>query len=102
MTAVSNVLNPAVPPINRLMQLAATRIVTAIDILTEQGFVVIGIDFSNGARPTIQVQSCSACAGLIESGEATYYRVSGAGADRSRTGQFKIGEVRVIWIERGN
>ena len=102
MTPISNVLNPTVPPINQLMQLTALRIAAAIETLTEKGFTVIGIEFSNGSKPTIQIQNCADCAKLIENGEATYYRTGGEGANRYRTGQFKLGEVRVLWSERGN
>ena len=102
MTTVFNALNPAKPPINQLMQLTALRIASTIETLTERGFVVIGIEFSNGSRPTIQVQNCAACAELVESGAATYYRTGGSGVNRYRTGQFKVGDVRVLWTERGN
>lgn len=102
MTQTLNAINPAVPPINQLMQLTALRIAAAIETLTEQGFTVIGIEFSNGSKPTIQVQSCAACAELVAKGEATYYRTGGTGTDRYRTGQFKIRDVRVLWTERGN
>lgn len=102
MTAIANALNPAVPPINQLMQLTALRIAAAIETLTGRGFVVVGIEFSNGSKPTIQVQNCAACAELIEKGEATYYRTGVADLGRYRTGQFKIGDVRVLWTERGN
>lgn len=102
MTSSFNARNQGVPPINQLMQLSALRIAAAIESLTEKGFVVIGIEFSNGSKPTIQVQNCAACAELIEKGEATYYRTGGSGTTRYRTGQFKIGDVRVLWSERGN
>lgn len=102
MTSNTNALAPAVPPINQLMQMSALRIAAAIETLTEQGFVVIGIEFSNGSKPTIQVQNSTECAELVEKGEATYYRTGGSGSTRYRTGQFKIGEVRVLWTERGN
>lgn len=102
MTRSFNARNSTVPPINQLMQITALRLAAAIETLTEKGFTVIGIEFSNGSKPTIQVQNCSACAELIEKGEATYYRTGGTGSDRYRTGQFKIGEVRVLWTERGN
>lgn len=102
MNAAFNVFNPATPPINQLMQMTALRIAATIETLTERGLVVVGIEFSNGSRPTIQIQNCAACAELIEKGEATYYRTGGTGSDRYRTGQFKIGEVRVLWTERGN
>lgn len=102
MTPSSSAFNPAVPPINQLMQLTALRIAAAIETLTDKGFVVIGIEFSNGAKPTIQVQNCAACAELVEKGQATYYRTGVSGATRYRTGQFKIGDVRVLWAERGN
>ncbi|KDB09489.1 hypothetical protein LIG30_1461 [Burkholderia sp. lig30] len=98
----SNVLNPTKPPINELMQLTALRIAAAIETLTEKGFTVIGIEFSSGSKPTIQIQSCSACAELIDKDEATYYLTGGSGARRYRTGTFKIGEVRIIWTEKGN
>lgn len=101
MTPSFNALNPAVPPINQLMQLTALRIAAAIETLTQQGFVVIGIEFSNGSKPTIQIQNCAACGDLVKKGEATYYRTGGSGAARYRTGQFKIGDVRVLWSERG-
>lgn len=102
MNAVTNVFNPATPPINQLMQMTALRIAASIETLTERGFTVIGIEFSNGAKPTIQIQSCAECAELIEKGEATYYKTGGSGANRYRVGQFKLGEIRVIWSERGN
>lgn len=102
MTAISNVLNPAVPPINQLMELTALRIASTIGTLTERGFTVIGIEFSNGSKPTIQIQNCAECAQLIANGEATYYRTSGTGSDRHRVGQFKVGQIRVLWDERGN
>ncbi|AOJ10576.1 hypothetical protein [Burkholderia mayonis] len=102
MTSNLNALNPTVPPINQLMQLTALRIAAAIETLTEKGFVVIGIEFSNGSKPTIQVQNSAACAELVGNGEATYYRTGGSGAARYRTGQFKIGDVRVLWTEKGN
>jgi hypothetical protein len=102
MTAVFNALNPAKPPINQLMQLTALRIASTIETLTERGFTVIGIEFSNGSRPTIQIQNCAECAELIEKGEATYYRTGGAGTNRYRTGQFKVGDVRVLWTEQGH
>jgi hypothetical protein len=97
-----NVLNPAVPPINQLMELTALRIAATIGQLTERGFTVIGIEFSNGSKPTIQIQCCAACAELIEKGEATYYRTGGSGAGRYRVGQFKLGEIRVLWNEQGH
>lgn len=102
MTANSNVLNPAVPPINQLMELTALRIAATIGTLTERGFTVIGIEFSNGSKPTIQIQNCTACAELIEKGEATYYRTGGSGSGRYRVGQFKAGEIRVLWNEQGH
>ncbi|KIP19859.1 hypothetical protein KY49_3318 [Burkholderia sp. MSHR3999] len=102
MTLSANAVNPAVPPINQIMQLTALRIAAAIETLTEKGFVVIGIEFSNHSKPTIQVQNCAACAELITNGEATYYRTGVSGVTRYRTGQFKIGDVRVLWTERGN
>jgi hypothetical protein len=97
-----NALNPAVPPINQLMELTALRIASTIGVLTERGFVVIGIEFSNGSKPTIQIQLCAECAELIAKGEATYYRTGGSGSGRYRVGQFKVGEIRVLWNERGN
>ncbi|WP_175992337.1 hypothetical protein [Burkholderia vietnamiensis] len=97
-----NVLNPAVPPINQLMELTALRIAATIGQLTEGGFTVIGIEFSNGSKPTIQIQCCAACAQLIEKGEATYYRTGGTGSGRYRVGQFKVGEIRVLWNEQGH
>ncbi|HZZ04611.1 hypothetical protein [Paraburkholderia sp.] len=102
MTPSFNVFNPAVPPINQLMELTALRIASTIGLLTERGFVVIGIEFSNGSKPTIQIQNCAACGELIEKGEATYYRTGGAGSGRYRVGQFKIGEIRVLWNEQGH
>lgn len=102
MTPNASATNPAVPPINQLMQMSALRIAATIDTLTENGFVVIGIECSNGAKPTIQIQTSAKCAELVERGEATYYRTGGSGEGRYRTGQFKIGTVRVIWSERGN
>lgn len=95
-------VNPIVPPINQLMQLTALRLAAAIQTLTERGFTVIGIEFSNGSKPTIQVQNCAVCADLIDKGEATYYRTGGSGTTRYRTGQFKVGEIRVLWTERGH
>lgn len=102
MTPAVSATNPSVPPINQLMQMSALRIAATIDTLTENGFVVIGIECSNGSKPTIQIQTSAKCADLVEKGKATYYRTGGSGEDRYRTGQFKIGEVRVIWSERGN
>lgn len=99
---MSAVFNPAKPPINQLMQLTALRIASTIETLTERGFTVIGIEFSNGSHPTIQIQSCAACAELIEKGEATYYRTGGTGSSRYRTGQFKVGSIRVLWTEQGH
>ncbi|KUY81982.1 MULTISPECIES: hypothetical protein [unclassified Burkholderia] len=97
-----NALNPAVPPINQLMQLTALRLAATIETLTTQGFTVIGIEFSNGSKPTIQVQNCAICADMVEKGEATYYRTGGSGISRYRTGQFKVGDIRVLWTERGH
>ncbi|HDR9118952.1 TPA: hypothetical protein QDB15_002738 [Burkholderia vietnamiensis] len=97
-----NALNPAVPPINQLMQLTALRLAATIETLTAKGFTVIGIEFSNGSKPTIQVQNCAVCADMVEKGEATYYRTGGSGISRYRTGQFKVGEIRVLWTERGH
>ncbi|WP_257127699.1 MULTISPECIES: hypothetical protein [unclassified Burkholderia] len=102
MTPNFNALNPEVPPINQLMQLTALRLAATIGTLTEKGFTVIGIEFSNGSKPTIQVQNCTACADMVEKGEATYYRTGGSGVSRYRTGQFKVGEIRVLWTERGH
>ncbi len=102
MNSVFNAHDQAKPHINQLMQMAALRIASTIEPLTERGFTVIGIEFSNGSRPTIQIQSCAACAQLIEKGEATYYRTGGSGTSRYRTGQFKVGEVRVLWTEQGH
>ncbi|KUY80115.1 hypothetical protein WS48_16910 [Burkholderia sp. RF7-non_BP1] len=84
------------------MQLTALRLAATIGTLTEKGFTVIGIEFSNGSKPTIQVQNCTACADMVEKGEATYYRTGGSGVSRYRTGQFKVGEIRVLWTERGH
>jgi hypothetical protein len=102
MTPSLNTLNPTVPPINQLMQMTALRIAATIETLTEKGFTVIGIEFSNGSKPTIQIQNCTACVALIESGEATYYRTGGSGAGRYRVGQFKVSDIRVLWTEHGN
>jgi hypothetical protein len=102
MNAVFNALNPATPPINQLMELTALRIAATIGQLTERGFTVIGIEFSNGSKPTIQIQNCATCAELIERGEATYYRTGGTGSGRYRVGQFKVGEIRVLWNEQGH
>ncbi|VWC57459.1 hypothetical protein BLA9940_02599 [Burkholderia aenigmatica] len=88
--------------INQIMQLAALRIASTIETLTERGFVVIGIEFSNGSKPTIQIQTCSDCARMVEAGEATYYRTGIEGNSRYRTGQFKVGDVRVLWTEHGH
>lgn len=99
---MTSVFNAAKPPINQLMQMTALRIASTIETLTERGFTVIGIEFTNGSRPTIQIQNCAACADLVEAGEATYYRTSGSGASRTRTGQFKVGEIRVLWTEQGH
>ena len=46
-----NALNPAVPPINQLMQLTALRLAATIETLTAKGFTVIGIEFSNWRVP---------------------------------------------------
>lgn len=102
MNSVFNAHDQAKPPINQLMQLAALRIASTIETLTDRGLTVIGIEFSNGSRPTIQIQNCAACADMIEKGEATYYRTGGSGVNRYRTGQFKIGEIRVLWTEQGH
>ncbi|CAB3764206.1 hypothetical protein [Paraburkholderia humisilvae] len=102
MMSLSNVFNPPIPPINQLMELTALRIAATIGTLTERGFTVIGIEFSNGSKPTIQIQNCAACAELIEKGEATYYRTGGSGSTRYRVGQFKVGEIRVLWNEQGH
>ena len=102
MTPTIDASQPSIPPINQMMQLTAMRIAATIETLTERGFGVIGIECSNGSKPTIQVQTCAACAEMVEKGEATYYRTGGAGSERYRTGQFKIGDVRVLWSERGN
>ncbi|WP_226377135.1 MULTISPECIES: hypothetical protein [Burkholderia] len=102
MTTNCNALNSPVPPINQLMQLTALRLAATIETLTTQGFTVIGIEFSNGSKPTIQVQNCEVCADMIAKGEATYYRTGGSGVSRYRTGQFKVGEIRVLWTERGH
>ncbi|MDN8050346.1 hypothetical protein QZN20_24025 [Burkholderia multivorans] len=88
--------------INQIMQLAALRIASTIETLTERGFVVIGIEFSNGSKPTIQIQTCAECARMVEAGEATYYRTGIEGNSRYRTGQFKVGEIRVLWTEHGH
>ncbi|WP_396331038.1 hypothetical protein [Burkholderia anthina] len=92
----------SVTDINQIMQLTALRIASTIETLTERGFVVIGIEFSNGSKPTIQIQTCAECAQMIETGDATYYRTGVDGNSRYRTGQFKVGDIRVIWTERGN
>ncbi|WP_244116880.1 hypothetical protein [Burkholderia cepacia] len=88
--------------INQIMQLGALRIASTIETLTERGFMVIGIEFTNSSKQTILVQNCEACADMIEKGEATYYRTGGSGASRYRTGQFKIGKIRVLWMEHGH
>lgn len=93
---------PAVPPINKLMQVTAVKIAITIKTLTDDGFTVIGIEFSSGSKPTIQVQNCPACGQLVERGKATYYRMGGAGMNRYRTGQFQIDGIRVLWTERGH
>lgn len=101
MTPRANETKPK-PPINQLMQMSAMRIAATIETLTEKGFVVIGIECSNGSKPTIQIQDGAQCTELVEKGEATYYRTGVSDSTRYRTGQFKIGEVRVIWTERAN
>ncbi|WP_258180664.1 hypothetical protein [Burkholderia multivorans] len=88
--------------INQIMQLAALRIASTIETLTERGFVVIGIEFSNGSKPTIQIQTCGECARMVEAGEATYYRTGVSDNNRYRTGQFKVGDIRVLWTEQGH
>lgn len=88
--------------INQIMQLAALRMAQAIETLTERGFTVIGMEHSSGMPPTIQVQHCAMCAELVEDGEATYYRTGVDGNHRYRTGQFKVGSIRVLWTEQGH
>ncbi|WP_246797793.1 hypothetical protein [Burkholderia perseverans] len=87
---------------NQEMQLTALRIATTIETLTNRGFTVMSIEHTGGSAPTIQIQSCPACASMIDRGEAVYYCVQGDGATRARKGQFKIDSVRVIWFERGH
>ncbi|RQZ75038.1 hypothetical protein DF052_06980 [Burkholderia glumae] len=84
------------------MQLAALRIAATIETLSERGFTIIGIQHSGGCVPTIQVQGSAECALLIERGDAVYFKSEGEGAARTRSGQFKVGPVRVIWVERGH
>ncbi|RQV04174.1 hypothetical protein DF039_34265 [Burkholderia cenocepacia] len=88
--------------INQIMQLAALRIASTIETLAERGFVVIGIECSNGSKPTIQIQACAECVRMVEAGEATYYRTGGGGNSRYRTGQFKVSSIRVLWTEQGH
>ncbi|WP_244099397.1 hypothetical protein [Burkholderia gladioli] len=87
---------------NQEMQLAALRIAATIETLSERGFTIIGIQHSGGCVPTIQIQSSAECAQLIEKGDAVYFKSEGEGAARTRSGQFKVGTVRVIWVERGH
>ena len=49
-----------------------------------------------------QINGCAVCADMVEKGEATYYRTGGSGISRYRTGQFKVGDIRVLWTERGH
>lgn len=90
------------PKINEDMMRGAMRIALTIEELTADGFVVIGIEYSSGAKPTIQVQTCGLCLGLIERGEATYYRFGTGEIGRYRRGQFSRNECRVVWTERGH
>ncbi|MEX3688886.1 hypothetical protein AB3X91_30765 [Paraburkholderia sp. BR14263] len=98
----TNPIQPAKPPINDQMQIGAMRIALTIEELTAQGYVVIGIEYSSHSRPTIQVQNSALCHELVERGEATYYRTGAGENGRYRIGQFKSGDVRVLWMERGN
>lgn len=97
-----NPIQPERPPINEEMMRGAMRIALAIEALTHQGFVVIGIEYTTRSKPTIQVQSCALCHDLVERGEATYYRSGVAERGHYRTGQFKQGDCRVLWTEQGH
>jgi len=89
-------------PINEVMQLTAMRFAVTIETLKERGFTVAGIEFSEHSIPTVQVQVCPECAKLIASGEAVYYCFSGNDGTPYRKGQFRVGDIRVIWVERGH
>ncbi|MBN4664214.1 hypothetical protein HUS70_03250 [Pandoraea nosoerga] len=78
------------------------RIALTIEQLTQEGFVVIGIEYSSGAKPTVQVQTCSLCRALVERGEATYYRSGRGECGHYRTGQFQRNGCRVLWTEQGH
>lgn len=101
METMPSTLHPSKPATNQLLQLTALRLAATIQTLTDRGFTVIGLEASKDATPTIQIEGCSKCVSLIERGEAIHYRFSGSGSGRERRGQFKVGPVRVVWIEFG-
>ncbi|MGS1019189.1 AAA family ATPase [Burkholderia glumae] len=87
---------------DHLVDRNAVEVVRDLYESTNRGFTVMSIEHTGGSAPTIQIQSCPACAAMIDRGEAVYYCIQGDGATQARKGQFKIDSVRVIWFERGH
>ena len=99
MIPASNAVAHEPAPINQKMWLGAARMANAIAMLSDEGFVVTGMEYSGSAAPTVQVLPSEQCNRLIEAGDATYFYMGGNGLGRHRKGQFHVHGVRVIWVE---
>lgn len=74
----------------------------AVITLKREGFTVIGVEVDYGIRPTITIQPCAKCAGLIASGKATHYKWINGASGREVWGQWQIDNCRVLWTEKGH
>ena len=79
--------------------IAATE--CAREFLGNAGLNVIAVDLS-GRIPTLQVESCSLTADLIQQDIACYYKWEKRDGQHHRFGQFQTAGCRVIWVERGH
>ncbi|VVE15215.1 hypothetical protein PAN31117_03045 [Pandoraea anapnoica] len=75
-------------------------ILRTIGELEAKGLVPLGFEHSKHMPPTVQLEPTSECIAKVMDGTAVYYVESVVDGVRTRKGQFRLNDVRVIWTER--
>ncbi|VVE67841.1 hypothetical protein PAN31117_02785 [Pandoraea anapnoica] len=75
-------------------------ILRTLDELEAKGLVALGFEHTVHMSPTVQLRPTRECVAKVMDGTAVYYVESYIDGVRTRKGQFRLNNVRVIWTEK--
>lgn len=82
--------------INHRVHNSINAINQAVELLSREGFIIIGFYHDSQSKPTVEIDYAPKCNTYITIGQAIYYRHEGY----YRFGQFELEGCRIIWKER--